>query len=154
MTSRQQIDDFLFEHRIAMVGVSRNPKHFSRLLFREFEKRLYEVIPVNPLVSLIDGRTCFPRVRDIVPPVTAALLMTPPSVTEQAVLDCAEAGVQKVWMYRGGGTGAVSKTAVEFCGQHGISVIAGECPFMFFPNSGFPHQLHGFIRRVMGSYPR
>ena len=34
-TTRADIDAFLGRHRIAMVGVSRDPKHFSRYLFRE-----------------------------------------------------------------------------------------------------------------------
>jgi hypothetical protein len=26
--------------------------------------------------------------------------------------------------------------------------VAGECPFMFFPNTGFIHRIHGFFHRV------
>lgn len=154
MNSRQQINDFLAQRRIAMVGVSRDPKHFSRNLFREFQKRDYEIIPVNPVVPVIDEHVCFARVQDIRPAVGAALLMTAPSVTDLVVRDCAEAGVRHLWMYSAGNTGAVSRTAVDFCDQHGIAVIAGECPYMFFPQAGFPHQLHGLFRKLTGAYPR
>ena len=154
MTSRAQIDDFLGRKRLAVVGVSRNPKDFTRLLFHEFVARGYDAVPVNPNTNEIDGRPAFARVQDITPPVEEALLLTTPAVTDQAVRDCAEAGIRRVWMHRGAGVGAVSPSAVEFCDSHGIGVVAGECQFMFFPNTGFMHRVHGIIKKVTGSYPR
>jgi hypothetical protein len=38
-TNRADIDDFLAQHRIAIVGVSREPNDFSRRLFREMCQR-------------------------------------------------------------------------------------------------------------------
>jgi hypothetical protein len=35
-----------------------------------------------------------------------------------------------------------------------MSVVAGECPFMFFGDVGFPHQWHAKIRQWRGRYPR
>ena len=48
-TTRAEIDKFLSNHRIALVGVSRNPQDFSRAVFRELTARGYDVVPVNPL---------------------------------------------------------------------------------------------------------
>jgi len=78
--------------------------------------------------------------------------MTPPSVTDDIVRQCAHLGIPRVWMYRAGGSGAVSPQAVEFCEEHGIKVIPGECPYMFFPQAGWFHSLHGFIKRISGGY--
>ena len=153
IASLDAIQNFLAQKRIAFVGVSRDPKDFSASLFQEFAKRGYDVVPVNPKASEVLGKQSFARVQDIKPNVDAALLMTTPEVTEAVVRDCAEAGVRHVWMYRATGSGAVSPKAVEFCQQLGISVIPGECPFMFFPHNGF-HAIHGFIRRITGSYPK
>lgn len=151
--SLETIHDFLAQKRIAMVGISRHPKHFSVYLFHELCRRGYDVVPVNPNVTEIQGRRCFARVQDTQPPVSAALLMTSPAVTDAVVRDCAEAGVRRVWMYRAGGQGAVSADAVAFCRAKGMEVVPGECPFMFFPKAGF-HGIHGFIRKVIGRYPR
>ena len=147
------IEDFLAQKRIAIVGASRDPKDFSIVLFKEFCRRGYNVVPVNPQASEILGQRCFARVQDIQPPVDAALLMTSPSVTETAVADCAEAGIRRIWMYRAAGDGAVSTQAVQFCQEKGIQLVPGECPFMFLPGNGF-HALHGFIRRIAGSFPK
>lgn len=140
-------EDFLSHRRLALVGVSRHPKDFSRGLFRELCRRGYDMVPVNPEASEVEGRPCFRRVQDIAPPVDGVLLMTPPPVTETVVRDCAEAGIQRVWMHRGGGVGAVSKAAVQFCRERGIAVVAGECPYMFLPQAGWFHRLHGWLRR-------
>ena len=153
MSRLEAIQEFLGQKRLAIVGVSRQPKDFSRALFREFRQRGYEVLPLNPEAREIDGQPCFSRVQDVQPAPDAVLLMTSPGATEKIVHDCAEAGVKRVWMYRAGGKGAVSTEAVEFCKSNGISVVEGECPLMFLPDGAWFHRLHGFIRKIAGSYP-
>ena len=142
MSSMQLIQDFLGQKRLAVVGVSRQPKDFSLALFREFRKRGYDAVPVNPEANQIDGRPCYARLQGVDPPVDGALLMTPPAATDTVVRDCAEAGIKRVWMYRAGGAGAVSSDAVKYCEEHGIAVIPGECPFMFFPGGSWFAPLH------------
>jgi uncharacterized protein len=80
--------------------------------------------------------------------------MTKPAATDQVVCECQAAGIHRVWMYRGGGTGAVSPNAVRFCEDNGISVVAGECPFMFLPRTAWFHRFHGFCKKVTGRYPK
>jgi predicted CoA-binding protein len=152
-TSLEVIEDFLAQKRIAMVGVSRDPKHFSVYLFKELCRRGYDMVPVHPHATEVVGHRCFARVQEIQPPVEAALLMTPSTVTEAVVADCAQAGVRRIWMYRASGTGAVNSNAVDFCRQHEIALVPGECPFMFLPRNGF-HALHGFIRKITGQFPK
>jgi predicted CoA-binding protein len=151
--SLETIQDFLAQKRIAMVGVSRSPRDFSMMLFKELVNRGYDMVPVNPRMSEVQGRRCFARVQDIQPGVDGVLLMTSPGVSEAVVKDCAEAGVQRVWMYRAGGSGAVSDQAVAFCRERGIVVVPGECPYMFLPDAGL-HAVHGFVRKITGRYPR
>jgi hypothetical protein len=57
-------------------------------------------------------------------------------------------------MYRAGGAGAVSADAIGFCAANGISVVPGECPFMFFPGTPWFHRMHGWVKKITGSYPR
>jgi len=152
-SSLEMIQNFLSYKRIAMVGVSREPKHFSVVLFKELCRRGYEIVPVNPKAPSIEGRRCFARLQDIKPPVQAALLMTPAEATDTVVADCFAAGITHVWMHRAGGKGAVSAKAVEFCKAKGMEVIPGECPFMFLPGAGGIHRFHGFIRKITGRYP-
>lgn len=152
-TSLDTIQAFLAHKRLAMVGVSRDSKDFSIMLFREFLGRGYDVIPVNPKAQTVLEKPCFARLQNIQPPVKAALLMTSKDISEAVAKDCLEAGVKQVWIY-GPGTGRTdSEKAAAFCREHGIEVIAGECPFMFFPENRF-HKLHGWIRKISGSFPK
>ncbi len=153
-TSLRTIQDFLAHKRIAMVGISRNPADFSAKLFEEFCRQGYDMVPVNPGAQEIHARRSFARLQDVQPPVEAALLMTSPEVTEAVVRDCAQAGIQSVWMYRSHGKGAISAQAVQFCREQGITVVPGECPFMFLPETGAVHRFHGFVRKITGRYPR
>ena len=154
MTSMQQIQEFLDLKRFAVVGVSRQPKDFSRTLFREFLARGYQPVPVNPDADEIDGQRCFPRLQEIQPPVDGVLFMTAPAVTDTLVRDCPGAGIKRVWMFRGGGIGAATPAAIQFCESQGIPVIPGECPFMYLPGGAWFHRFHGFVKKITGSYPR
>jgi len=136
------------------VGVSRRRQDFTRRLWEELLRRGYDALPVNPLAAEIAGRRCYPRVQEIEPPPGAALLLTRPAVTEQVVRDCAEAGIRRLWLYRAVGRGAVSQEAVAFCQAQGMPVVAGLCPWMFLPEAGWIHRLHGWLWKIGGGYPR
>jgi predicted CoA-binding protein len=153
VTNLEDVRDFLAQQRIAMVGVSRNPKDFSRLLFNDLSKRGYDMVPVNPATKTIDDRMCFSRVQDIHPAPEAVLVMTASSETAKVVQDCAVAGIKRMWMYRAGGQGAINQEAVAFCHENGIRLVEGHCPYMFLSKAGFVHRLHGFVLKVVGSYP-
>ena len=138
---------FLGARRIAVVGVSRDGKDFSRAVLRELAKRGHDVVPVNPALAEAEGLRGFARVQDVSPPADAAILMTPPSRTEGAVRDCLAAGIRRVWLHRGAGAGAATPGALALCAESGIEVVQGLCPFMALADASFPHRLHHFLRR-------
>jgi predicted CoA-binding protein len=153
MNTRQSIEDFLGQKRLAVIGVSRDPKDFTRVLFRELKNRGYDLAPVNPNVTEVDGIPCRSHIQDVTPPVDGALLMISAGVCNQVVRECAQAGIRRIWMYRATGKGAVDPYAVEFCKKSGIEVVVGECPFMFLPQAGLVHRVHGFCKKLVGRYP-
>ncbi len=153
MTTIRDVEDFLALKRIAMVGVSRDPKDFSRGLFREMCERGYDMVPVNWMANEIDNRESFQCLQAVKPGVEGVLIMTPAHETIRVVRDCAETGINRVWIYRAGGTGAVSEEALAFCREHAIRVVEGHCPFMFFRSTGFVHRAHGFFLKIARRYP-
>jgi predicted CoA-binding protein len=154
MTQMENVQDFLAQKRFAFIGVSRQPKDFSRALFREFQSHGYEPVPVHLEVSEIEGTPTFARLRDIQPPVESVLLMTSPTVTNLLVRECVEAGIKRVWFYRAAGQGAITDSALEICEANGIRTVPGECPFMFLGGTPWFHRLHGLVKKIMGAYPR
>ena len=152
MNASHLIVGFLQSKRFAMLGVSRNPRDFSRRLYDEFLKRGYDVIAVNPATPAIDGKHCFKRVQDIQPPVTCALLMTPRAATDKVLLDCADAGITLVWIYGISGEKDISPNAIKICREHGMEIVPGYCPFMFMPMTALYHRVHGFVWKAIGKY--
>ena len=154
MSSMAAIRDFLSQKRLAVVGVSRQRMEFSRTLYKQLRSCGYDVVPVNPVASELEGQKCFARVEDINPPVDGAVLMTPARVTTAAVRGCQLAGVKRVWIFGSGGKKAVDPEVLKICSENDIRLVAGECPLMFLPHSGLIHRGHGFVRKLMGSFPR
>jgi len=151
---RQNIDQFLSQKRFAMIGVSRDPKHFSRSLYNEFLKNGYEVVPVNLNAEKIDGQQSYSHVADIVPSVSQALIMTPHERSEQAVRECHAAGVKTLWLYGVAGMKGQNDPVLKFCTENNIDVVPGYCPFMFMPESSVFHHFHGFLFKMVGKYPK
>jgi len=148
------ITKFLACKRVAFVGVSRHPQHFSRSLLREFLAKGYDPVPVNPQATEIEGRKCFARLSDITPPVEAALLMTgAPDATDQAVRECDQANIRKIWIYKSVNDGDDHAQTVELGRLRGSTVVEGYCPLMFLPHPGLVHRVHRFLMKVAGSYP-
>ena len=153
MTTMAAINEFLSCERIAIVGVSRNEKDFSRAVFQEFVARGYDVAPVNPNAVEIGGRTCFSDVGSIEPPVQGALIMTPATHSEDIVRACAHAGIKRIWLHRGAGLGSFSPAAVTLAEECGMTVVEGECPLMFLNDTGWIHSAHRVWKKVTGRHP-
>ncbi len=69
---------------------------------------------------------------------------------------CPGAGVTRVWMHQtmvAAGT-SVAPAAVQFCADHGITVIAGTCPMMYVPPVDFGHRFMRTMLRFTGGMPK
>jgi predicted CoA-binding protein len=133
--------------RIAVVGVSRDLKGFSRYVFRELLQRGIDAVPVNPALGEVAGVRAVSRVQDLEPLPDSAILILPPGKAEEVVRDCLVARVKRIWFHRGaGGPGAASEAALALCAANRIEVVRGLCPLMALPEAGFPHRLHALVR--------
>ena len=153
-SSLESAREFLAAGRIAVVGVSRDAKDFSRAVLRELARRGLDVVAVNPALVDAEGIPCFARVQEGSPPAAAALLLTPPARSEDAVRDCIAAGVRRVWLHRGAGAGSASAAALALCAANGVQAVHDLCPFMALPGASFPHRLHHVRRRTFAGGAR
>jgi len=59
-----------------------------------------------------------------------------------------------VWMHQSVAKGSsVSRAAVEYCGEHDISVIAGACPMMYGDHVDFGHKCMRWLFKLTGGLP-
>ncbi len=156
-TLEKKVNDFFAQKRIAVAGVSRDHSHHpvGNMIYRRIKKFGHQAFPVNPHMQTFEGDTCYPDLKSIPGGVDAVVIITRPSATEEIVLQCPEAGVKHVWIHEGvdrKGT-SVSAKAVEFCTQHGMSVIAGVCPMMFGSGVDFGHACMKWWLNVTGKLP-
>lgn len=152
-----KVNDFLAQKRIAVAGVSRETSGHpaANLIYQRLKRTGHEVFPVNPHMQTFDGDRCYADLRSIPGGVDGVMIVTRPETTERIVQDCNETGVRRVWMHQSlakSGT-SVSQAAVEYCEQHGISVIAGSCPMMFGDGVDFGHACMRWMLKLTGGLP-
>jgi len=139
-TLREAADEFLSQHRIAVAGVSRDPKQPANLIYRRLRDSDHEVFAANPYAEQIEGDRCYQSVTDITGGVDGVVIVTPADRSESVVADCVAAGVPRVWLHRGIGPGSLSEAAVKQARDNGITVIPGGCPNMFGETSDAGHR--------------
>src|SRR5262245_6436501 len=127
----ESVATFLQGRRIAVAGVSRNPSQAANAVFRKLRASGYEVVPVNPNASEVEGARCYGEVGAVPTQLDGVVIATPPDVSIQIVRQCNDQGVRRVWFHRSFGNGSVSDEAIQACRDGRIDCIVGGCPLMF-----------------------
>jgi predicted CoA-binding protein len=153
MATQATINEFLAQHRLAFVGVSRDPKAFSASVYRSLRDRGYDLLPVNPEADLIEGDHSYRSVADLPDGVDGAIVMVPADGSAGVVQDCVDRGIARVWLHKGVGPSSVSDEAVHMCQEHGVEVVDGACPMMFAEPVGWFHKVHHAELHLTGRLP-
>ena len=154
-TIKEVSTEFLANRRIAVTGVSRNPKgHGSNAVYKRLRQRGYEVFAVNPNADEVEGDPCYHDLRSIPGGVGAVVVGTRPATAEATIRECVDLGIRHVWMHRGFGAGSVSDAATRYGREHGITVIDGGCPLMFDPTADVGHKAMRAVLSLGGNVPK
>ena len=146
----EAVQEFLAARRIAVAGVSRDPRQPANLIFRRLRETGHEVVAVNPAAAEVEGQRCWPDLASVPGEVEAVVVATPPSASVDVVRACAERGIRRVWMHRSFGEGSVSAEAASLCREHGIQLIAGGCPMMYCGKVDVGHRCMRWILDLRG----
>lgn len=95
----------------AVVGATPKKEKFGNRIFHHLLEKGYEVYPIHPAATEIDGHTCYRSVRDLptVPDIVDFVVGEEAGL--QAVADCAAVGVRAVWLQPGADSRAVAEAA-------------------------------------------
>ena len=129
--------------RFAVIGVSRKANSFSRKAYDFLMEQGCELYPINPELDNIGGRQCY-RSLEEAPDVDAAIFFTNPQVTQELLQSCREKGIKEALFQ----FGAANKEIIASAREQGINGKQS-CVFLHHPNSGFPHNIHRFIHRLV-----
>ena len=111
---------------IAVVGISRNPEKPSRRVPAYLAAKGYEVIPVNPFIDEILGKTALSSLEDVTEPVDMVLVFRPSEEAAQV----AEAAMKRderpvIWLQKEIRADDVASTARGL----GIIVVQDLCAY-------------------------
>jgi len=116
--------DFFSKHNaIAVIGFSRDKAKYGYRVYMTLRSKGYEVYPVNPNATEIEGIRVYPSIREIPKRADVAIIVTRPEVTEKVIGEIIENGTRMVWMQ----PGSESEKAIERCRNAGIECISKSC---------------------------
>lgn len=87
--------------RVAVIGASANRRKYGNRALRAFLQQGYEVIPINPHESAVEGLTAYASVLDVPGAVDMATLYVPPHVGLAVIEEIARKGIREVWLNPG-----------------------------------------------------
>ncbi|TFH26962.1 MAG: CoA-binding protein [Bacteroidia bacterium] len=148
---KDNIQEFLDDKKVAIVGASPNKDNWGRSLMVELGKKDYQVFPVNPKCTEVEGVACIPTVRELPKDVFSVILAVPSSLSDEIIDQCIGTPIKRVWMIRGVGKGAYTESAHEKCKENNIHVVYGFCPLMFLGDG--MHKFHFWLRKTIGKLP-
>jgi len=150
MTSNADIKDFLAQHTLAVVGVSRSGKKFGNIAYRELKAKGYRLFAVHPVAESVEGDPAYPSLAALPEKPGGVLVVVPPDQSEKVVKQAREAGITRVWLQQG----AESQTAIKYCQDNGIRLVHNECIMMFAEPIPFFHNVHRWIWGLFGKLPK
>ncbi|MFZ4521371.1 MAG: CoA-binding protein [Bacteroidales bacterium] len=148
--TKASIDTFLAIKKIAIAGVSRDPKKFGYLVFKTLREKGFEVYPINPGTDNIDGIPCFRNVGALPLNVHSLLIITPKKLTRELMAAALAKGIDNIWIQQ------MSETpeAIELTKGHAINLIIKECILMHVDPVNGIHKFHRNLRKIFGLFPR
>jgi predicted CoA-binding protein len=149
MTTLKQIESFLSSTPIAMAGVSRNPRKFGQMAFKELKDKGLNVIPVNPAAGEILGIKAYPDIKSLPSEVMGLIIITNKKETASVVKDAKEKGIRNIWIQQSSDT----PEAIKELEGSGINLITGECILMHYKPNSF-HKFHRAINKLFGKFPK
>jgi predicted CoA-binding protein len=151
MTTKREIDEFLAQKTLAIVGVSRSGKKFGNTILKDLPKLGYRLMPIHPEAAEVGGVRTFPSLAALPEPVGGVIVCVPPDRADGVVKEAAAQGIRRVWLQQG----AESDEAITFCRENGISVVHGECVLMYpKPTSSWVHGAHRWVWDLIGRTPK
>ncbi|MBI3752322.1 MAG: CoA-binding protein [Chloroflexi bacterium] len=113
-------------HRIAMIGASSNPARPSNDVFGYLRHAGYEVVPVSPTETEVDGVTAYPTLADAVAatgPFDIVDVFRRAEFCPDHAREAVAAGASCLWLQ----LGIVSAEAARIALDGGLSVVMDRC---------------------------
>jgi len=135
--------NFFTDNEVLFVGLSSDPKSFSRSVYRDFLKAGINVFPLSMRSFSIDGNNIYHSIEDLPKMPSCAYILLNKENTKIAVNTLKEKGVKKILFHS---SSTVDPMTLEECRQDGIETVVA-CPKMIISKAPI-HKLQGFFAGV------
>ncbi len=149
-TSRKSIETFLEPRKMAITGVSRDPKKFGNQVYTTLKKKGYEVYPVNPMATEINGERCYQNLSEIPSHVSNLLILSSREKTVPIIKDAITRGMNNIWIQHK----SESPEAIEVANSGNVNLVFGECILMFAETVEGFHKFHRGVKKFFGALPK
>ena len=105
--------------RVAVIGASNDRRKFGNKAVRAFTAQGYDVVPVNPHETSIEGLTTYASVLEVPGTIDMATMYVPPEIGALVVEELARKQIPEVWF----NPGSESPALVSRAQALGLSVI-------------------------------
>jgi hypothetical protein len=117
------IPRLLAAKRIAVVGVSDDPHKPSHYVSQYMMNAGYEILPINPNLQTILGKTCYPNLREVPGPIDLVNIFRLPKFIPAIVEDAIAINAAGVWVQ----LGIRSAEAKQIAQAAGLPYIEDHC---------------------------
>ncbi|MFP4527649.1 MAG: CoA-binding protein [Candidatus Kapaibacterium sp.] len=150
MVSKKQIDDFMASKNVAVVGLSRNPKSFSRSVADSLREKGFKLFGVNPNAENINGVKCYNSIGELPAEADRLLILTSKAGTETIMPEVVKSRFSHIWIQQTADTPKV----LEMAADSDKNIISGKCIMMFSEPVNGIHGFHKFLMKLFGKYPK
>lgn len=145
MATRTMIDEFLTNHRLALVRSSPSSPIRGAKIDEELSGKGYEVA-----VVYLDESVTESKLADLAGQVEGVIVAVSRDQCEQAVREAVEAKIPRIWVQ----SGCESESAIALCECEGIPVVYGECVLMYAEPVNSVHAFHRWLWKALRLYAK
>lgn len=143
----QQINGFLQNQKIGLVGVSRKKEKFGNQVMEGLLNAGYTVVPVHRELTSINDMTCVASVGALPDDVNALCLVVPKTETDTLLKAALQKGIQNIWIQQMSDGPETEQIALA----SDANIVRGRCIFMYTRPTGI-HKFHERLSKFFGTY--
>jgi uncharacterized protein len=148
-TFNTTIAAFLAPRKLALAGVSRNPKKFGYIVFKDLKDKGYELYPVNPEADEIEGVRCYRSLSEVPADVKHLVSMVPKDQTKEVVGQALDRGISNIWIQQMSET----QDAIDLAVNRNAGLVVKSCILMHAAPVRGGHLFHRGLMKLFGMLP-
>lgn len=107
----------------AVVGATENSEKYGNKIYKKLKKYGYEVYPVNPNYTEIDGDKCYPSLKELPKKMDCVDVVLSPKLSVNTLDEVIELGIENIWFQ----PNTFTMDIIEKAEKSGINTVYLNC---------------------------